>query len=476
MTPSSSDGGSDDHAAAHIKRVLEAWAGDPDFRRGIFEYPSSRQKLLDGVRIELCASDLSAFWKVLDPKRKGCPDNDKVLRELTSDPMGNLWIAWNRKKYEEIDRAASGWFNTGNRRFDAWRNRRSSRAKSEAFIPGGRNFLPPLMGFELSKGCSIQCWFCAFAPPRLQGYFPHMPENQRLWRDILASSWELFGPAVRTAVCYHSTEPTDNPDYFKFLKDFHEICGTYPHTTTANPLKDLEWTKNLMRIRETDLSTQDRFSVLSLGSLRAIHQAFSAEEMKNVQLAMQHKGSLAHKNHCGRALKYEKRLQAEMQFAQEAGPNNAIVPQLTLECTIGYLVNMVDRSIRLISPCNATDQRPLGCMVHAEGTFGNAAEFRDFISRSIEENMGEHLEKGNRLAFREDLTYERLEDGFALTSRYIRHAVKGNGHFLLLGDLICQKSLTTGEVTEKLIQAGMPLFEVITSLDQLYQKGLLSDG
>jgi len=65
------------------------------------------------------------------------------------------------------------------------------------------------------------------------------------------------------------------------------------------------------------------------------------------------------------------------------------VLQLTLGCTIGYLENMVDGSIKLVILCNASSRWPLGYVIHAEDSFEQAAEFRDFIDQTIDNCMQE---------------------------------------------------------------------------------------
>ena len=66
------------------------------------------------------------------------------------------------------------------------------------------------------------------------------------------------------------------------------------------------------------------------------------------------------------------------------------VTQGTIECTCGYLVNMLDRTVKLVSPCFASERWPLGYIVHAEGTFSDASEFRDVLLRCVDEAMPEH--------------------------------------------------------------------------------------
>ena len=64
-------------------------------------------------------------------------------------------------------------------------------------------------------------------------------ENARLWRAILDHWVDLFGTAAQTGFCYWATDPADNPDYPRFIEDYHAATGNLPQTTTAAPLRDL---------------------------------------------------------------------------------------------------------------------------------------------------------------------------------------------------------------------------------------------
>jgi len=461
---------------AHLKRLAELWQGDAEFRSAAGDHPDSRNALLAERGIALQADEVAPFWGVIDAERAGREGRESAVLQWESHPVGRLWERWARESKERLLAAGKARFSTGSARFDAWRRRQIARTRSESYVPSMDEFAPPLFAFELSKGCSKQCWFCSFAPPKLQNVFLHTGENRRLWREVLATAQDLFGTACRTGVCYHSTEPSDNPDYLEFLEDFHDLIGVYPQTTTADPLKDVEWTRRMLGSRQSDPTNVDRFSVLTLRALREIHRTFSAEELLDVTLVLQNKGALTIKNECGRALDHLGRLRREQDEMQTMTPQGlAITPQLTLECTVGFLVNMVDRSIRLISPCNASDRSPLGCIVHAEGTFEDAAGFRDFVVRATDQCVAEHLGRDDRLAFRDDLVFESGDDGFSLVARYLRHDLRGNPHFRALGELVGSGAHTTGEVLDRLIGDGMPAPAAIAWLDRLYQKGLLAE-
>lgn len=472
IEPPSRPGTASGHDVAHTKRFLERLEGDRDFRHAAWQSPEALEGLLEGAGIELPAAELRPFCKLVAPACRDERVRAAVLDEIRTLPIGQLWDSWTRNRMEQHRLAESIAVPTDPRLL-SWRRRCIARASSECLGDKGRN-THPLFAFELSKGCSVQCWFCAWAPPRLQGYFPCTRENRRLWRELLAVGWDLFGPGCRTAVCFHTTEPTDNPDYFEFLRDVRELYGVHPQTTTARPLKNLAWTRELLRLQKVFPPSFDRFSVLTVSDLRKIHATFSAEELLDVNLAFQNGGALARKARSGRTFQAHDRLEAEGRLLQDE-PLPPTVPQGTIECTCGFLVNMLDRTIRLISPCYASQPWPLGYRVHAEGTFRDAAEFRDVLCRSVEESTSGYKAADDRIAFREDLTYRPQEDGFVLTSRYKEHAARGSRLIARLGELIRCGSFTTAEITDRLILEGMSVIDVATWLDRLYQGGLLAD-
>jgi len=466
----------DSHVIAHLKRLLELLEGDPDFAREAREDPPARQKLLNEAGLDFAAAELAPFWALLTLKGISQQDFDCQREEFREHPLLALWRDWSRKQAAWQEREISAWVPWGDPRVSAWRARQLARVKSDV-IADGRLTYSPLFAFELSLGCSAQCWFCAFDPPRLQGVFAYAPPNRELWRDLLETAWELFGPGCRSATCYHGTEPTDNPDYLRFLDDFREVFGNYPQTTTARPLKNLEWTRRLLTLRTSDPGGVDRFSVLGPQALRNIHRTFTPEDLLAVNLVI-HQAGATDKALSGRAIARAAARPAEPPADARAERFHvALPPPLTIECVCGFLVNMVDRSIRLVSPCNASPLWPRGYQVHAEGTFRDAAEFRGFILQSVADHMPAHLGPTDRLAFRRGLRYERHDDGFSLIARYRRHDLRGDPRLGLLGDLLLGGARTVGGAIDTLVQAGDPLFALaaVSWIDRLYQGGLLAE-
>src|SRR5205814_8046857 len=106
--------------------------------------------------------------------------------------------------------------------------------------------------------------FCGVSAGRKGADFLYTPDNARLWRDVLAVLRRVVGPAAATGFCYWATDPLDNPDYERFALDVAEICGRFPQTTTAQPLKDPERTRALLALSVAHGCTINRFSILTL--------------------------------------------------------------------------------------------------------------------------------------------------------------------------------------------------------------------
>ncbi|NJD18691.1 MAG: radical SAM family RiPP maturation amino acid epimerase [Gemmatimonadetes bacterium] len=468
---------------ARIKRFLELVEGDPDFRLSAREAPAERQTLLAQAGMDLPASDLLSFWNLVDVADLAPSGLAEVSAEIALEPLGSLWGDWVAAEMRVFKEALQEWPPAGPAHLAAWHRRKTNRARSEA-LSGTHPTLLSLFGFELSKGCSVQCPFCGLDAPMLQGHFPYAAGNRRFWRELLGVARDLFGTATRSASLYHATEPADNPDYFRFLEDFHEIVGILPQTTTARPLQDPGWTRQLPRLSGASTWPHDRFSVLSLPLLRRIHRAFTPDELLHVDLVLMNRGALGSKAPAGRALgparaQTHGASRARAESASAACTDDVLTPYPpsgTIDCTCGWVVNLVDRNIRLVSPCRASEEHPLGSIVHAQGTFGDAASFREFLEGSMASAMRQHLDKYERLAFREDLTVESLPDGFALRSPYRRHVVRGHPQLPLLARLIGEGRHAPADLTTCLVEEGMPVLEAVAWPDRLFQAGQLAQS
>lgn len=447
---------------AHIKRFNECMVGDPGFRKDLTEHADDSLSLVRARGIDLDPKELSPFW------RKGV--RITIPREeFEAWPLAMMWRDWvaDLLMFRNLMRDI-GETTEIDPRFHAWRLRQIARSESELGDSTGA-ITHAVLSFELTKGCSVGCWFCGFRAEGLRGAFPYTRENGTLWQDVLEACVEAFGPAVNTGFCYWATEPFDNPDYLQFVKDFHRVTGVLPQTTTAVPLRDLSRTRDLMRLHNEYPSVPCRFSIRSLKTLSKVHEIFSPEELLPVELVQQQKGSIVVKARAGRLQGKECPGNADVDPSQ-------IAPHLgTIACVSGFLVNMVERSIRLVSPCRASERWPLGYRTHAEGRFDDAPGFLAFIREAVATHMAERLEGDDVVAFRKDLTYQRNPDGFKVSTPFTAHTIKGENYLAELGDMIARGDQTVGDILGALIAQGGDVFGICGALQDLFDKGLLED-
>jgi radical SAM family RiPP maturation amino acid epimerase len=326
----------------------------------------------------------------------------------------------------------------------------------------------PILAFELTAGCSVGCWFCGVSAGKLQGAFPYSAENRRLWRGVLEQTVGLFGAAAQTGFCYWATEPADNPDYPRFIEDFHGTVGVLPSTTSATPVKDPAWTRRVLRLHEELGGLPNRFSILTLRMLDRVHATFTAEELFGVQMVLQNKEAAQPKAHAGRAIERARR--------SGKPEDDNIVEGATIACVSGFLVNMVERSIRLVSPTPAGARWPLGYRTFGSARFDTAAEFGRAIEALILQHMPPTVAGATPLRFRPDLAYSRTDDGFELTSQGTHYALGGGGATGLLGDLLQEGRSTADDLTAALRLVGLDFLQVADLVQRLFDRGLLEEG
>ena len=132
-------------------------------------------------------------------------------------------------------------------RFRDWRNRQINRCRLSLTGPNAAYIPHVPYAIELSKGCSIGCWFCGVDAPRLDGHFRHTSDNRDLFLGVLERLRDLLGPTCGSwGFLYWATDPLDNPDYELFCEDFRTIFGRFPVMTTAQAHRQLPRVRNYL--------------------------------------------------------------------------------------------------------------------------------------------------------------------------------------------------------------------------------------
>lgn len=420
---------------AQTKRLLESWSADPELRQKV-------------------AHQWLRSWA------EGGPPSLQMQRHTAFVQEKLDWRA-------EVCSAAPshpGW--------KAWRERQMRRCrqilgqeKSEAIV-----FAP--IAFELSRGCSVGCWFCGVSAPKLTDLWRYTSENQAMWRGVLKAFAEV-SQGAQGGFCYWATDPLDNPDYEDFCLDFRSILGVFPQTTTALGLRDVERTRRLLQLSQRNGALLNRFSLLSLKQLQRVHQEFTPEETLRVEMLLQHNEATLLKANAGRARQRawkEGQARQTPESAERAG---------TIACVAGFLVSMPDRKIQLISPCNADSTWPMGYRIHAQGSFDSPQEFRDQLLRmTSEEFMPRTLPYDRAVGWRSDLKYSQTADGIQLEAPFQSIGFHSRNYPALaeLGRCLQQAQRKPSELALWMEQKhGMEMATTLFFLGQIFSLALLDD-
>jgi radical SAM family RiPP maturation amino acid epimerase len=375
-------------AVCRVKRFFERYDGDAEFRRRYAEHP---RQALASVAPELDFEAVQAIRQV--PRH--LPHS--IVDDVSLPPLARDYCRFVLERSRRFNRLRVEAAPI-DPRFRAWRRRRMEQADGELGAGFSRLLLFSTAAFELSTGCSVGCWFCGVSAPRLEDHFRYGPANRRLWRDVLETMVELYGREVmRINFCFWATDPLDNPDYEAFADDYREITGAYPPLTTALALRDPGRTRRMLARFDADVC---RFSILTVAMLDRLHREFTPEELGGVDLALLAQQSKMMKANVGRfrerVAKQPELLQVErdkrklrLEFFARPADSREDVPS-TIACLAGFLINMVERRIRLISPCAASDRWPLGFVVYDDRHFQDGDDFR----RVCEDLVRDHMVQG----------------------------------------------------------------------------------
>ena len=450
---------------AQIKRFMERFTADNIFRDKLNGFSISKSQLFADYGIVIDPQEILPLWHY------------KTYNEQKQDwPLANLYRSFidDLHKYRSLVRDQVN-MSIICPRFHSWRQRQIARCSSEMPASSNANTYP-IIAFELSQGCSMGCWFCGVSAEKFEGYYPYTKENAMLWNDIIHISFNIFGKAMYTGFCYWSTEPSDNPDYVKFIIDYQKITGHFPQTTTAAPLKNIDQTKEIMRLSNLYRCAPYRFSVISLPILNKIHQNFSARELVNIELICQNKESNTILSSSGRAREY-------INKPNKINDLNLFVnikdEHASIACISGFLVNMITKTVKLVSPVPASKQWPLGYRIHDKRCFRDKDEYKDIIMSMINRNMIESIPSQTLVSFRKDLEFTPLsnsfEEGFILKNRWVEHKSIGSSLVKQFGELVATGKYTANELKNNLISKGYEPFQVCCILQDFFDNGMLND-
>ena len=176
-------------------------------------------------------------------------------------------------------------------------------------------------------------------------------------------------------------------------------------------------------------------------------------------------------------------------YGKVAEEHNIVELPATISCASGFVINMVTRSCRLITPCKASKKNPCGYKICGEKTFKDAKDFEKVLLELINENMQIAANELPVIKLREGMTLECVTNldektglecySFEIGSEFRKLKIKeeNNREFLIkLMDYI-DSSKYNESTLAMLIFYGLKIEENSTRnlVDLLFKFGLLEE-
>lgn len=426
-----------------IKRFLEWWIGDPLFRKSIAKDPWDT---VCKYKIEVDPLAVSMLYDGSLQDKGKLPANAHPSVKAYCRKMQKI-----QDKSAEYRKLAE----SSNSVFAKWRSRQMARLAGQDHSLDSSKNAHMLFAIELSKGCSLQCNYCGLAAGPLQAVSRFESENEKLFRGILRSFKVFFGSAAYIGLLYWATEPFDNPDYEKYLTAFYEEFGCIPETATAAWHRDVNRTRRLLQQNIDLQSDGQRFSINSISQLAYCMQSFSAQELENVGLVINHPGALTNITKTGRGIKIPRAIDG------------------TSACITGFLINLPEKTVQLISPCIEPERWPLGYRIFKESRFKGDKDLLHFMRQCEKEIMSRTLQENHILRLRHDFSVTEDRNGtIQLTSKYRKFTVpKGLATELVRA---LNGTLRKKQVVNELSKNYLPA-EIRYAIDAWWEEGFIED-
>ena len=385
---------------ADVKRFRERWIADERFRIALESNPDEAARSR-GLVVD--PHPLAFLWRHGALADAASPEVGALRR---MDQRGREFLAFCADDNGAIEP------------YRTWRARQIARAHfavGSVFAPLGLH-LP--FAVELTRGCSLGCWFCALSASRLETVLELDPDA---WKSMLLALGRMFGRSAARGFLYWATDPLDHPAYETYAETFRATLGRFPMTTTAAATRDNDRARRLIALASSGRCPALRFSVVSIGVLDTLHAEFTAKELADVDLVFVNRGSLhalAEAGHARRTFRSRPHRGASEREKLAKYGDADLFSHTTIACVSGFLIQPVEGRIRLISPEPASDRWEDGFVVFDEAEFdpdrGLDRALRDMAERSF------RSEPPNELALQRGVSIGVRQDGTVVAS--------GRGH------------------------------------------------
>ena len=478
---------------SEVKRFLECYQGDREFREALDaggKFTEEQRRMLKDIGVTFEPEAMELLWTRRDLMEQipalvaHVPSFDDAPSEFRSAlapyPELRRWYLWRHRieRTRLVQKLMVSVKPTLSPEYTTWRARRVAAARTE-LGSFGWSLDHPCHAVEMAVGCSVGCGFCAFDAGKLQTVFDlARPENRELVCGVATGMTNVLGWPAAHGMLYWSTEPNDNPHYVKLLEFWQRLTGATLCTATARAGE--AWVRELIDFYSRGPSQWPRISVLSRGIMRRLHRAFTPIEMRDTTLLMQQKDAEVFRAKVpgGRDRMLRQLVDADdlRDVDFENLPEGFEPPQGTIACISGPLVNMVRRTIKLISPCYTTMEYRYGYRVFDETFFDGPEDFEVALKRIIRRSMVVRPYPEMPVRWRDDLKAIPRPDGFTLLSPTTRRDFRRGELHRHTAELVGRGDRTYEQVFDALSDnPRIGPMVAISMLDSLFGKGYLCE-
>ena len=479
---------------AEVKRFLECYEGDRSFREALDaggRFTDEQRRMLKEIGVTFEPEAMELLWtrRELVDRIPPLVAHYDSFEEVPSDiraalapyPELRVWYTWRHRceRLRMVQKLLITVKSTRSPEYTAWRARRVAAVRNE-LAEFGWTLDHPCHAVEMAVGCSVGCGFCAFDAGKLETVFDlSRPENRELVRGVAAGMVNVLGWPAAHGMLYWSTEPHDNPHYVKLLRFWQELTGAMLCTATARAGED--WVGELIDYYSTGPTQWPRISVLSRNVMRRLHKAFTPIEMRDTTLLMQQKDAEVFRGKVpgGRERMLRQLVEADdlRDVDFENLPEGFQPPQGSIACISGPLVNMVNRTVKLISPCYTSMEHRYGYRVFDETGFDPGPEgFEVALKRIVRRSMTAAPYPEMPVRWRDDLKMAPQPDGFTLLSPTTRRDFRRGELHLRTAELIGRGDRTYEQVLDDLSDnPRVGPVAAMAMLDLLFKRGYLCE-
>ena len=327
---------------------------------------------------------------------------------------------------------------------------------------------------ELTRGCTVGCWFCGVDAEKYQGHVEINGKTEAIWRSLLTSLRSVAGiDAAQHGFCYWATDPLDHPDYEWFLEEFHSILNYWPQTTTAQGLKHAPRMKRLFATIKEKRAFIQRFSMTRSTDFDAIHDYFTPEELFLCELIPQYDDRLSKKATAGRVRKLVLNKQQQnkpIPFYYNLESTGSIA------CVSGFLGNLVQQSLKLITPCEASDRWPLGYRILDERHFDDPNEIETLLLDMLENSLNDRLMPTDTLTPFRGVKFSASDSETLCLSKFgYSWSIPGVGYAPQLAELLSSGSITVNKICAERSKMGVDPIQTCLTLTRLFNQGIFDE-